>query len=126
MGHYKVEADQNNNRLYLAMSGFFAEDEAKACADQIESAVDRLQANFDVINDISGIRPQSAEALVHSERAYRYIANHHVHRVIRVVTDVSIDTMKWAAQMERCSRGAGYSTEIASSIHEAEKMLIIR
>jgi hypothetical protein len=123
VNHYKVEIDQRNNRLYLAMAGVFSEEQAAACANEIESAVERLQPGFDVINDISGIKPQPPEALVHADRAYRCIARNQVCRVIRVVTDVPIDTLKWAAQMERSSRGAGYTTDIATSIAEAEKLL---
>ena len=123
MNHYKVEIDQKSNRLYLVMSGVLSEKQAAACADEIESAVERLQPGFDVINDISGIRPQPPESLVHAERAYQCIARHQVGRVIRVVTDVSIDTLKWAAQMERSARGVGYTTDIATSIAEAERIL---
>lgn len=123
MGHQKVQVDQKTNRLYLTMSGVLSEEQAEACAKEIELAVEKLKPMFDVINDISGIRPQQPEVLVHAERAYRCIARHQVGRVVRVVTDVSIETLKWAAQMERSSRGAGYTTDIATSITEAERML---
>ena len=117
---FKTKADTRNNRLYITFSGIIEKDEAAKGAAAVIEAAKRLAADFDVINDISGLKPMSPEAEAQLKKVQKYLKIHGVRRVIRVVSD---EETIGARQVQRASLSLGYMAETAKSVAEAEKML---
>jgi hypothetical protein len=119
MNKYEVRADIRKNRLYLALNGFFDEDEAKEAADKTIREVKKLRPGFDVINDITAFKPASQRGAEEIKRAALFVQQHGVDRIIRIVPSTTIGSI----QFSRKSGEVGYDADVVSSVEEAEKIL---
>jgi len=61
MGESEFRADAGANRLYLRMSGFFRETEGPEMVERLAAELRKLGRGFDVILDITGLKPGSPE-----------------------------------------------------------------
>lgn len=117
---FKVKADTGKNLLYIKLSGIIQKDEAVKAADAVMDASKRLMADFDVINDVSELKPATPEVEAQLKKVQKYLKIHGVRRVIRVVSD---EETIGARQVRRTGLAFGYMGETARSVAEAEKML---
>jgi len=118
---FEVEADVQNNRLYLTLTGRMEREELETAADEAVDAADRLREGFDIINDLSGFTPPSPEAAKPIKRAQGELVELGVDRVVRVVDEETSQVVVHA--FERRSKDVGYSGETAPSVAEAERTL---
>jgi hypothetical protein len=117
---FKTKADTRNNRLYITLAGLFQKDEAAKAAEAVIDASRQLMADFDVINDVSGLKPMTPEIEAGLKKVQKYLKTHGVRRVIRVVSD---EETIGARQLRRTGMAIGYMGETAKSVAEAEKLL---
>ncbi|WP_340099213.1 hypothetical protein [Salinibaculum salinum] len=118
---YEIDADTLTNRLYIDLSGRMDADEISEAADTTIDEAERLDDEFDIVNDLSGFKPPSPEAAKPIKRAQGQLKEMGVDRVVRV-TDAETSQVVINA-FERRSRDVGYSGETADSLDEAEQML---
>jgi len=118
---YDIRADTSTNRLYLDITGRVDADEMADAADKTLSEAEKLQPDFDIINDLSGFRPPSPEAAKPIKVAQGELKEMGLSRTVRVVDDDTSQVVVNA--FERRSRDVGYSGEKAESVEEAERML---
>ena len=117
---FKAKADTRNNRLYITLSGLIQKNEAAKATEAVIDASKRLMADFDVINDISGLKPGTPEVEAQLKKVQKYLKAHGMRRVVRVVSD---EETIGAKQVHRAGMAMGYMGETAKSIAEAEQML---
>ena len=66
MGSFECRADQNKNRLYIALAGFFRGRDVDPAMEELAAALATLRPQFDVVTDLSEFvpgAPGAAEAL---------------------------------------------------------------
>lgn len=115
---HEIEADAENNRLYVTLAGKFGEDEAAASAEETIEAAKRLDAGFDVVTDIQEFEASPQEAKEHLERSKMFLSAHDVGTVVRVVGDSPLAKMQFDRTGEQ-----DYEVETADSVAEAEQLL---
>jgi len=116
---YNIKADTKKNRLYLTFEGSFNDDEAKLVARLTLEEVGKLQAGFDVINDISEFQPATPETTKIIQTVQEELVKLGVNRVVRVVGKSIIGHM----QFKRTFKTFGKVAETAATVDEAAKML---
>ena len=119
MGRYEARADIRRNRLYVVLEGFISDAEAKDACDTTIAEASKLMPGFDIINDISTVKPASPHGVTELLRCQTFLRDRGIGRVIRVVPKLSVGAM----QISRTGKEAGYDADTATSIEEAEKML---
>ncbi|MDD5095629.1 MAG: hypothetical protein PHV74_14820 [Dehalococcoidia bacterium] len=119
MGISEARANVEKNRLYMKISGFFTDEEAKETADRSIAAMKKLKPGFDIITDGSELKALTPQGTNDIERVMKIAAELGVGRTVRVVGD-KVSVM----QLRRKEREAGaHEAPIASSIEEADRML---
>lgn len=118
---YDIRADTSQNRLYLDITGRVDGEEMQAAADKTIQEAEKLQSDFDIINDLSGFRPPSPEAAKPIKVAQEKLKEMGLNRTIRVVDDDTSQVV--VSAFERRSKDVGYSGEQAGSVAEAEALL---
>jgi hypothetical protein len=116
---YNHRADLARNRLYVGISGFLEVREATESTSACLAAARRLRQGFDIITDIADAKPVNDDVAQLLGAAQLEIAKLKPRRVVRVVGKARIA----ALQMERTSRVAGYGTDVAATVEDAEKLL---
>jgi hypothetical protein len=116
---YKVWADVPKNRLYLILKGFMPDEMVKAAADLTIEEAKKLQPGFQVINDISELKPASQAGADEIKRAQAFLGSRGVKRVIRIVKP---DNVTAKLQFARSSKDF-YKADTAASIEDAESIL---
>ena len=129
---FRIEADQQKNRLYVNVSGFLGEEELRRAADEFIEKVKTLRPPLDVVNDVSTFRPSTPKGAEEIKRAQAFLNQYGVRHVVRVVERLLTDdrttfeqaahTMG-AAQFRRTAREVGYKADEALSREEAEAVL---
>jgi hypothetical protein len=117
---FKAKADKANNRLYITLSGIIQKDEAAKAAEAVIDASRQLMADFDVISDLSELKPAPPEVEAVLKKIQKYLKTHGVRRVIRVISD---EETIGARQLRRVGLSVGYTAETAKSVAEAENLL---
>src|SRR5262245_59716043 len=117
----EIRASVAKNRLYLRMVGFMTDDDARRVADTIINEFQKLKPGFDVINDISGLKPASKAAADEMRRAQEASFKHGHRRIIRVVVDQAVTHLQWSRTLTAAS--PDQSVETAATVEEAERML---
>jgi hypothetical protein len=115
---YELKVDIDKNRLFLKLDGFFHDDELVNTVNDVKRAINSLKPNFDVINDISGFRPATPEGRDLMMGAMKYVIEHKVNRVVRVVENVT-----GSMQFSRASKEMGYTAVHVKSYKEALEYL---
>lgn len=119
---FHVQADEENNRLYLCYCGFFSPEQARSAADQTIAEARKLKPGFDIINDISRASPFVEKSAQEVERAQAFMKQQGVGRIVRIVNP---ERLASKVQFDLQGREAGYEkqSEVAHSLEEAERLL---
>ncbi|WP_246984514.1 hypothetical protein [Halorientalis marina] len=120
MSHWDMEVDEEKQRAYLTLSGRMDAEQHAAAADACEEVAERLDDGFDLINDMSDLVPAEEEAMKHTERGKRALADGGMAAVVRVVSESPTGQMRF----DRAGEDAeGYAVAKADSVEEAEQLL---
>ena len=120
MAHWDVEIDEENQRAYLTLLGKMNATQHSAAADACERVARTLAEGFDLVNDMSDLEPASEEAMQHTERGKRALAEGGMAAVVRVVSDSPTGQMRF----DRAGEDAeGYAVAKAESVGQAEHLL---
>ena len=112
---YKIQADEDNNRLYLIIKGFLIDEYVKRAVSKIMHEVSKLKSGFDVIDDISELTPATEKDAKKIRKAQNYVFSNGAGRIVQVVKD--------GAGSEKPGNGKRLQPIIAGSIEEAEWIL---
>jgi len=116
----EVRADLVRNRLYMRMTGFMSEADARQAADAVIAEMGKLRPGFAIINDIRGLKPASPAASDQMQRTQEAAVKFGYSRAIRVVGDQLITHMQWSRTLKAAH---GHEIETATTVEEAERML---
>jgi len=115
---FSVTAAVEKNRLYINLSGHLDEEEQRAASLAIISEAGKLKPGFDLVTDISSLRPTDEAGLKQLARVQEFLRDHGLRRAIRI-TGIVLSEI----QMERTGREVGYISLTAVSLEEAERIL---
>ena len=121
MGDSEFRADVAKNRLYLKMSGFFREDEGPEMVERLTAELRKLARGFDVILDITGLRPGSPETAEMLHVAGDLIRSHGRRRGVWIAGASATALMQFRREL-----GGMFdleTTRSAGTVAEAEKLL---
>jgi hypothetical protein len=121
MGEYEFRADTDKNRLYMHLSGSFRENDTPEMYRVLESELDKLKHGFDVILDISGLKPGSPAAAVWMLKGAEIIKAHGRRHGVHISSGLVTTLM----QLKRMIGGifTDKTTRTAKSVEEAERIL---
>ncbi|WP_136718071.1 hypothetical protein [Halorientalis salina] len=120
MGQWSVDVDEERNRLYAELSGFFVEEEATESTEEFIEAAERLETGFDMIQDLAELQigdPGAAEQL---ERGKRRLAENGLATVVRIPPTATTSELQYEESGEDAEN---YEIRTASSVTEAETIL---
>ena len=115
---FRVTSDPAKNRLCIVLSGHLDDAEREEAARTIREEAGKLTPGFDLINDISELRPTSAEGLKQLAEVQSFLKDHGLRRVIRIA-GIALSEI----QLERTGREVGYISLSAESVEAAERIL---
>jgi len=115
---FSVTAQVEKNRLYITLSGHLDDSEQKEASLAIIGEAGKLKPGFDLISDVSRLRPTDDAGLKQLARVQEFLRDHGLRRAIRVTGIVLTEI-----QMERTGREVGYISLNAASLEEAERIL---
>lgn len=116
---YTIKTDVEKKRVYISFNGFLSYKEAKKCTDETITATSQFKHGYDVITDISQLKPTLPEVTKEIERTQAHFKNSGVRRGVRIVGQSSLTGM----QFKRLSGSIGYESINVASLDEAEKLL---
>nr|WP_320049159.1 hypothetical protein [uncultured Desulfuromonas sp.] len=116
---HEVHLDHEKNRLYLTISGVIDAEDALAIKNEVVAALDQLDKDFDVINDMSQADCGYVSCLPLFQEIITSLSTHGVRRVVRIVNDSVFHCQINAASLIF----ARYTILQASSLEEAEELL---
>jgi hypothetical protein len=120
MANWTVEADTDDDRLYITLEGHFEADEAARAADEVIETVERFDGAFEVVNDLSGFQPGDQDAMKHIQRAKTATSDAGMVASVRVMAESTTGQM----QFERAGGDEeDYAVAMADSVEQAEKLL---
>ena len=116
---YRVEAHVGKNRLYVVFAGDMTPEEFRAALDAIAREVLRLRPGFDMLADISELKPlpDAVEPMI--RETAQLLRDKGVRKAVRIVGRAAAA----AVQFERATRMEGYAANLAFSKDEAEQVL---
>src|SRR5262245_15686380 len=117
---HEVRADLVRNRLYMRLTGFMSEADARQAADAVIAEMDKLRPGFAIINDIRGLKPAGPAASDQLQRTQEAAVKLGYGRAIRVVGDQVVTHLQWSRTLKAAG---GHEIETAASVEEAERML---
>ena len=120
MGQWSVDVDEDANRLYAELSGFFEEAEARESTDAIVEAADRLDDGFAMITDLTDLQIGDPDAADQLERGKRGVAERGVATVVRIPPAATSSEHQYAEAGEDAE---DYDVETAASVADAEELL---
>ena len=116
---YDIYATSEKNRIYMKLKGFFRDEQVKEAADKFLSELEKLQPNFDIINDISEFRPATQSGAQIIKETQIKVAKKGIKRLVRVVDKRVMGLL----QFKTNSKEAGYDGISVNSLDEAIKYL---
>lgn len=116
---YTIKTDAVKNRIYITFNGFLSYEDAKKCTDETITATSQFKHGYDVITDISQLKPTLPEVTKEIERTQAHFKSSGVRRGIRIVGQSSLTGM----QFKRLSGSIGYESINVATLDEAEKLL---
>jgi hypothetical protein len=116
---YSVQAHVGRNRLYVTFAGEMTEAEFGAALEEISSALGRLQTGFDLLADITALKPLPEGVLPGIRQTAALMRDKGLRRAVRIVGKATAA----AVQFERATRIEGYGAYLAFSREEAERVL---
>jgi len=121
MGDSEFRADASKNRLYLRMSGFFREAEGPEMLRRLGGELDKLRRNFDVILDMTGLKPGSPETAQMLHRAGELIKARGRRRGVWLVSTSATTLLQFKREVGGMFEPD--TTRMAGSAQEAENIL---
>ena len=115
---FSVIADPERNRLYITLSGHLEEPERQAAIKAMLVEAARLTPGFGVVTDISALHASNQEGFRDFLRAKSGLRMKGAGPIIRVVK-IPLSRI----QVERITEAAGYHSECADSLAEADRRL---
>jgi hypothetical protein len=115
---YNAQADLAKNRLVITLVGLLSDEETRLAVDAVLAEAKRLRPPFDLINDMSNLRPISQVGLAEIRRAMTSLAEMGLRQVVRVTGVSSVVQL----QFKRETQGA-YPVELVPSLAEAHAFL---
>lgn len=116
---YTIKTDTVKNRIQITFTGFLSLEEATKCTDETIIATGKLKHGYDVITDISQLKPTMPEITKEIERTQNHFKNSGVRHGVRVVGQSALTGM----QFRRLSGSIGYESINVATLEEAEKFL---
>ena len=116
---HKITVDQQRNRMYITLVGFFAADEIKRCGDETIAATQKLKPNYDVITDITQFKPGTAEVAKDIERVQQHFMKSGARQGVRIMGQNSASGM----QFTRVGKISGFQSTSVATLAEAEALL---
>jgi hypothetical protein len=117
---HEIRADVPRNRLYMRLTGFMTEADARRVADTLIAEYEKLRPGFVIINDIRDLKPTTPAASEQMRRAQEAAVKHGFSRAIRVIGDQVITHMQWSRTLKAAH---GRDAETAATMEEAERLL---
>ncbi len=117
---YKVRIDEEKNRIVVTLAGILTTSEAVACKEIIEKEVVKLSPGFDVIDDISNFRLGQEKAGPVLKEIINYLANHNVHKIVRVVGSSQTGLIQFA---KLTGESKSYNLNYVPTLKDAESLL---
>lgn len=119
-GQWVIRIDEEKNRLYLKLSGYFDYQAAKVASYQITSVISNLRANADAINDLSDLKGFEKRAVFHIRKIIHTLDYVGVNRVVRITDPGS----KISTILDRLYQDEkSYTVSQAGSLQEADSIL---
>ncbi len=115
---FEIIAHPEKNRVCVTLRGHLDPAERKAAAKAFLAAVNQLGPGFDIIHDLSELRPTDAEGLKDLIRVQAAAKIKGVRSVIRIAK-----TPLTRVQFERIAEETGWAFETAGSLEEAHARL---
>jgi hypothetical protein len=115
---FTVTSNPDRNRLYITLAGYLEGPERQAVMKAIMAEAAKLAQGFDVVTDISALRPSNEEGFKDLLRVKAALKLKGASQIIRVAK-IPLTRL----QMERISEGAGYQSDSVDSLEEAERRL---
>jgi hypothetical protein len=115
---FQVTANPEKNRLYVTLEGHLEPPERVEAGKAFMAAIGQLQPGFDIVDDLTGLRPTDSEGLKDLRRLLAAAKIKGVRSVIRIVR-IPLSRI----QVERVSDEVGLESETAASLQEADERL---
>ena len=115
---FQVRSDSAKNRLYITLGGHMVGSERQEATRAIMAEAGKLGAGFDVVTDIRDLHATDQQGFKDFLRARSTLKLKGVGHIIRV-TKIPLSRI----QLERISEEAGYHSDRADSIEEADQRL---
>ena len=116
---YSVQAHVGKNRLYVTFAGEMTEAEFGSALDEIERALEKLRPGFDMLADITALKPLPEGTFPGIRRTAVLLRDRGIRRAVRIVGKATAA----AVQFERGTRIEGYGANLAFSREEGERVL---
>ena len=115
---FQVRSDSAKNRLYITLGGHMVGPERQEATRAIMAEAGKLGAGFDVVTDIRDLHATDQQGFKDFLRARSTLKLKGVGHIIRV-TRIPLSRI----QLERISAEAGYDSDRADSLEEADQRL---
>jgi hypothetical protein len=115
---FQVIANPEKNRLYVTLGGHLDAPERQEAAKAFMAAVKQLEPGFDIVHDMTELRPTDPDGLKDLMRIQTAAKLKGVRSVIRIVR-IPLSRI----QFERLAAETGWTFETAASVQEADQRL---
>lgn len=115
-----MDADQARNRLLLTLSGTITKAEAEALLVDLDHALEKLQPDFDVVNDLREFQIGHIAAAAVMKKIIVSLQKHQVDRVVRISGESKTALNQFARVTDHIQ---DYAPILVSSREEAEEFL---
>jgi hypothetical protein len=120
MGEYKLDVDEEKNRLYLKMEGHFEADEGGDGQEELLRIARELDDGFEMITDLSEFEPASPEVADSIDDGKQILARNGLAASVRVTPESTTGKL----QFERAGKEAeSYQVAEAETVDQAERLL---
>jgi hypothetical protein len=119
-GEWEVRIDEDKNRLYMSLSGFFTSQSAKEASNIIISMLANLRENADAISDLRELKEFDQRAVFHIRKVFYTLDYVGVKRVVWIMKE---DPQLLSQLKHIYSSEAGYQMSVAKSLEDAEAIL---
>lgn len=122
MGEFKVWSDTAKNRIYIRIGGFIREAEAKPAIGVLQTELQKMRPDFDVVTDTSKFVPGSPAAVEALRLGAELVRDHGRRRAVRITSGIVTGLMQFKRVM-----GAVFDEDetvrYAGSLAEADAIL---
>jgi anti-anti-sigma regulatory factor len=115
---FQVTANPEKNRLYVTLEGHLEAPERLEAGKAFLAAIGQLRPGFDIVNDLSGLRPTDADGLKELRKLQAAAKIKGVRCVVRVAR-IPLSRL----QVERTSQEVGLDSETVATLEEADARL---